>query len=109
MTKALFKNFEDLISFLLVISYFFVHSIIFVIVGICLALYSINKNKLKDLLKSNRKMLLTKENIINKKIDKEILKLKEKSEFSKLTLVEYVEESGFIPSKNIDESKSSII
>ena len=85
-------------SFTLVLSYFFIHNIYLVLIGIIFSLYLININ------------------FINKKVDIELnendkriktnsINLKSTKEDTKLTLVETIEELGFIPSleKN-DES-----
>ena len=85
-------------SFTLVLSYFFIHNIYLVLIGIIFSLYLININ------------------FINKKVDIELnendkriktnsINLKSTKEDIKLTLVETIEELGFIPSleKN-DES-----
>ncbi len=98
MLKKLIKLIETL-SFLCVISYFFLHSIIFVLFGICLSLLAINKsfnNNMKTLLRE----LESEEEIISA-LDLEVEKSKDsmlKQNSSNLRLVEEIEELGFIPS-----------
>lgn len=94
----------------LILSYFFFKNIIPVLLGILLSLYLINISlvnslmilikhnisKGKDYIKKDRNDSTRKEKTSQIKIDKEN---------SKLTLVETVEELGFIPS--LDENKDS--
>ena len=76
-------------SLILVVSYFGLHNIYIVFLGINLAIYAINKKLIHNKIKDN----IVIKNIIKNK--KEITSKK-----SKLSLVEIIEESGFIPSKD---------
>tara|TARA_Y100001968_G_C18943146_1_gene519681 strand:+ start:48 stop:389 length:342 start_codon:yes stop_codon:yes gene_type:complete len=100
----------EYLSSTLILSYFFIHNIFLVLIGITFSLYLINVNFINRSIKSIKKNLVNKNeylvlnandtgaktNLINKKSSKED---------TKLTLVETIEELGFIPSleKN-DES-----
>ena len=93
------KNKEDLLDYLslsLVVSFFILHNIIIVLVGIVLAIYKINESKIEKHIvpiynKTNTKNVsIVNELTANKKLDDESL----------LSLVEVIEESGIIPSIN---------
>ena len=83
----------------LVLSYILLHNIYIVIAGILFSLYELNKNRINSLM---RYIFNSKENnMYVKKFD-----IKNSSEIiinkniQKIKLVEQVEESGFIPSKD---------
>ena len=87
----------------LVFSYFFVHNIFLVLIGIIFSLYLININMINNLKKSIYKILAAKNeskdfNKNQKKINLNTVNLKSTKEDKKLTLVEEIEEFGFIPS-----------
>ncbi len=96
------KNKEDLLDYLslsLVVSFFILHNIIIVLVGIVLAIYKINESKIvkniatiynKTINKNTNNVSIVNEQTANKKLDDESL----------LSLVEVIEESGIIPSIN---------
>ena len=87
----------------LVFSYFFIHNIFLVLIGITFSLYLININMINNLKRSIYKNLAVKnESKDLHKNDKEInsntINIKSTKEDNKLTLVEEIEEFGFIPS-----------
>ena len=86
-----------------VLSYFFIHNIFFVIIGILLSIYLINVHKVEsfiNFININRcgKGLLKNTKNINVRSDSKPIKMNLENEDSNLTLVEIIEESGFIPS-----------
>ena len=94
----------------LVFSYFFIHNIFLVLIGIIFSLYLININMINNLKKSILKNLAVKNeskdlNKNQKKINSNTINLKSTQEDKKLTLVEEIEEFGFIPS--IDKKNNS--
>ena len=94
----------------LVFSYFFVHNIFLVLIGIIFSLYLININMINNLKISIHKYLVLKNqskdlNKNNKEINSETIDIKSTKENKKLTLVEEIEEFGFIPS--IDKKNTS--
>ena len=89
----------ETLSLVLVLSYLVLDNIYLVFIGIFLALYEINKNKVDKILsyiKINRYYLylMNLTNLLNIDKNKEL----EKNENSMISLVEKIEESGFIPS-----------
>ena len=94
----------------LVFSYFFIHNIFLVLIGITFSLYLININMINNLKKSlNKNLVIINESKDFNKKDKEInsntINKKSTKEDKKLTLVEEIEEFGFIPS--IDKKNNS--
>ncbi len=103
MKKTILSHAIEYLSSTLILSYFFIHNIFLVLIGITFSLYLININFINRIIKyininlGNKKEpieLYTKDteietNPINKKSTKED---------TKLTLVETIEELGFIPS-----------
>lgn len=94
----------------MVFSYFFIHNIFLVLIGITFSLYLININMINNLKKSIYKNLAVKKeskdlNKNQKKINHNTINLKSSKEDKKLTLVEEIEEFGFIPS--IDKKSDS--
>ena len=86
-----------------VFSYFFIHNIFLVLIGITFSLYLININIINNLKKSINKNLFIKNeskdlNKNNKEINSKTIDIKSTKESKKLTLVEEIEEFGFIPS-----------
>ena len=87
----------------LVLSYFFIHNIVLVFIGICIAIYLINFDFLNKLRKFIEKIIFKEIVSIDfmtktEKIESESKQVKINKEESKLTLVETIEELGFIPS-----------
>ena len=110
MKKTKLNHTIEYLSMTLVLSYFFIHNIFLVLIGITFSLYLININFTNRIIKSINKNLVnqkesielnakdteTETNPINKESTKEDIKL---------TLVETIEELGFIPSlDNNDET-----
>ena len=110
MKKTKLNHVIEYLSPTLVLSYFFIHNIFLVLIGITFSLYLININFINRIIKSINKYLLNKKESIDLNINDTETKTnpinkKSNKEDSKLTLVEIIEELGFIPSldKN-DES-----
>ena len=110
MKKTKLNHVIEYLSPTLVLSYFFIHNIFLVLIGITFSLYLININFINRIIKSINKNLLNKKESIDLNINDTETKTnpinkKSNKEDSKLTLVEIIEELGFIPSldKN-DES-----
>ncbi|ABM76186.1 Hypothetical protein NATL1_16291 [Prochlorococcus marinus str. NATL1A] len=110
MKKNKINQAIEYLSPTLVFSYFFIHNIFLVLIGITFSLYLININMINNLIKSINKNLVIKNQSkdLNKK-DKEInsinINIKSNKENMKLTLVEEIEEFGFIPS--VDKKNNS--
>ena len=100
----------EYLSPIMVFSYFFIHNIFLVLIGITFSLYLININMINNLKKSIYKNVDVKNeskdlNKNEKKINSNTINLKSTKEDKKLTLVEEIEEFGFIPS--IDKKNNS--
>ena len=100
----------EYLSPIMVFSYFFIHNIFLVLIGITFSLYLINIDMINNLKKSIYKNLEVKNeskdlNKNEKKINSNTINLKSTKEDKKLTLVEEIEEFGFIPS--IDKKNKS--
>ena len=100
----------EYLSPIMVFSYFFIHNIFLVLIGITFSLYLININMINNLKKSIYKNFAVKSeskdlNKNQKKINSNTINLKSTKEDKKLTLVEEIEEFGFIPS--IDKKNNS--
>jgi hypothetical protein len=110
MKKTNINQLIEHLSPVLILSYFFIHNIFLVLIGITFSLYLININMINNLKKSIYKNLAVKNeskdlNKNQKKINSNIINLKSTQEDKKLTLVEEIEEFGFIPS--IDKKNNS--
>ena len=111
--KTNINNKIEFLSLSLILSYFFFHNILPVLSGIILSLYLMNLEVIKSLNKSLKKFLVKeKENFNLNKKDNLKLNKANKIEFndkkdSTLTLVEAIEELGFIPSLN-DKDESNL-
>ena len=100
----------EYLSPIMVLSYFFIHNIFLVLIGITFSLYLINIDMINNLKKSIYKNLALKNeskdlNKNQKKINSNTINLKANKEDKNLTLVEEIEEFGFIPS--IDKKNNS--
>ncbi len=87
----------------LVLSYFLIHNIFLVLIGIIFSLYLININMINNLEKSINKILNISSqskdsNINDKEKNSNTINIKSTKEENKLRLVEEIEEFGFIPS-----------
>ena len=98
MVRINIKNELEYLSLIAVLSYFLLHSIVLVLLGILFSLYLLNKNFIDDHIKFIKKK---KEDIDEiKEVNSKQLEFK-KAE-PRLTLVEKIEELGFIPSIDTD-------
>ena len=110
MKKTKLNHAIEYLSSTLVLSYFFIHNIFLVLIGIIISLYLININFINRIIKSIYKNLVNKKESIelNAKdtgIETNLTNKKLTKEDTKLTLVETIEELGFIPSlDNNDET-----
>ena len=92
-------RFMDYLSLFLVLSFFILHNIYIVIVGIFIALYLINKNYNKEKILTKNSIVLINEEYNLKDIDNKDSNIQESiKEDSILTLVEKIEKYGYIPS-----------
>ncbi len=87
----------------LIFSYFFVHNIFLVLIGITFSLYLININIINNLKKSINKFFALKNeykdsNKNDEEINSDTINMKSTKKETKLTLVEEIEEFGYIPS-----------
>ena len=103
MKKTKTNQLIEYLTPILILSYFFIHNIFLVLIGITFSLYLLNINMIDNLKKSITKNLLTEKSFKEpNKIDKELninnVNIKSTKKESKLTLVEEIEELGFIPS-----------
>ena len=113
MKNPKINNVLEYLSVTLILSYFFVHHIFLVLIGIIFSLYLININFLNTFIRSiNKNYIIKISSLSQNKNDKVIksnsINKESNKEDIKLTLVETIEELGYIPSidKN-DESKAA--
>ena len=100
----------EYLSPIMVLSYFFIHNIFLVLIGITISLYLININMINNLKKSINKNFAIKNkskdlNKNEKKTNSNTINMNSNKEDKKLTLVEEIEEFGFIPS--LDKKNTS--
>ena len=110
MKKIKINQVIEYLSTTLVFSYFFIHNIFLVLIGITFSLYLININMINNIKKLISKNLVIKKeskdlNKNEKNINFNTINIKSTKEDKKLTLVEEIEEFGFIPS--IDKKNNS--
>ena len=110
MNKIKTNQVIEYLSPIMVFSYFFIHNIFLVLIGITFSLYLININRINNLKKSIFKNLAVKNeskdlNRNDKEVTSNTINIKSTKEDKKLTLVEEIEEFGFIPS--IDKKNNS--
>ena len=103
MKKIKINQVIEYLSPTLVLSYFFIHKIFLVLIGITFSFYLININMINNLKKSiNKNLNIKNESKVSNKNHKEKhlnpINIKSTKEETKLTLVEEIEEFGFIPS-----------
>ena len=103
MKKTNINQLIEYLSPVLILSFFFIHNIFLVLIGITFSLYLLNINMINNLKKSITKNLVTKKefkeaNKNEKELNFNTVNIKSTKEDSKLTLVEEIEELGFIPS-----------
>ena len=97
--------FFEYLSLILVISYIFVHNILLVLIGVSISLYLINIDFINSYRRSINKFITNDKkykdfNKIHKKRKDDSKQFILAGEDSKLTLVDTIEELGFIPSLN---------
>ena len=113
MNKIKFENLGEAICLALILSYFLIHNIIIVVIGIILSIYLINTRNMKQLFASihyklndkgiNNDLQNNKDSVVS--ITNHIDLYKNNSE---LSLVEIIENEGFIPSlKKKDDSNAA--
>ena len=110
MKKIKINQVIEYLSPTLVFSYFFVHNIFLVLIGITFSLYLININIINNLKENINKNLVIKNETkhLNKNYKEKnfnTINIKSTEEGKNLTLVEEIEEFGFIPS--IDKKNNS--
>ena len=96
MSKKQIITMIDYFSLILVLSYIFFHNINAVFLGLAIALFSINKKLLSNFFQTFNRTILNKNSIINDEKKDEI----QSDIKNKVSLVEIIEESGFIPSSD---------
>ena len=95
----------EYLSLILVLSFFIINNIYVELIGIGLALLSMNKSFIKSII--NTKLVIRDKKIKSnppKETTENLIKIKDKSI---LSLVETIEESGFIPSIDKDEDNNA--
>ena len=101
MNRNTIQNLLESLSLVLVLSYFLINDIKLVFIGIIFSIYQINKNSIHS----------TIELLKNKQIDDDGVKMTDPIEIntndqaSRYSLVDTVEELGFIPSIKNEEDK----
>ena len=110
MKKIKINQVIEYLSPLLVFSYFFIHNIFLVFIGITLSFYLTNINKINNLKKSIVKNFTVKNeckdlNKNDKEVTSNTINIKSTKEDKKLTLVEEIEEFGFI--RSIDKKDNT--
>ena len=94
----------EYLSLILVLSFFILHNVILVIIGIIFSIYVMNKNIINNFTKYiiNKKNN-TKDIKLNPLIREEFKELDHKNKENVVSLVDTIEELGFIPSKDKDD------
>ena len=105
------NNLLEFLTVILVFSYFWIHNIYLVLIGIIISLYLININFIDISMKSIKSKILIKNvtSAYSKKSNTtkdDSYQIKLNIEDSYLTLVEAIEELGFIPSKDKNEDSN---
>ena len=112
MKKTKINHVIEYLSATLILSYFFIHNIFLVLIGLTFSLYLININFLNSFIRSINKSLVIKKSTIelnkNGKLTKSnSINIESNKNEKKLTLVETIEELGFIPSIDNNEESSA--
>ena len=113
MKKTEFNKFIEYLSPIFILSYFFFHNIVLVLIGIFFSLYLINLNYIIKLIATMNKNQFFK-NLVsdfykNNKLPKsDYVNAQSPEEGSKYTLAEAIEELGFIPSINSKNDNNTI-
>tara|TARA_Y100001968_G_scaffold327265_1_gene371941 strand:+ start:2882 stop:3226 length:345 start_codon:yes stop_codon:yes gene_type:complete len=103
----------EYLPLIFILSYFVFHHILLVLIGITYSLYLINNDLINSLIKSLKKNLINfkefKYSTINdKEIKSEYININSYGSDSKSTLVETIEELGFIPSIDKNEKDKDV-
>ena len=111
MNNTRINNLLEYFNLILILSYFGIHNIFLVIIGIIFSLYLINRKFIISIIGSvNKKLFIKKVSIDFNKNDNtkksDSIKLQPTKD-SKLTLVETIEELGFIPSKDKSDHRDA--
>ena len=112
MNKNIIENLIKFSSSTLVISYFIIHNIILVFIGMAFSFYLVNKNPIQSFMKFFMEELLRKlsDKVFsntNKAIKIDSMQNNINRKDSPLTLVETIEELGFIPSLDNDNDSNA--
>tara|TARA_B100000214_G_scaffold327815_1_gene266567 strand:- start:1213 stop:1551 length:339 start_codon:yes stop_codon:yes gene_type:complete len=111
MKKNRINQLIEYITPFLILSYFIIHNIYLVLISITLSLYLINIDRINNIRKSISKNLVIEKESKNENNDKKIksntTNIQKPKEDIELTLVEEIEEFGFIPSINKKENANS--
>tara|TARA_Y100001968_G_C19311922_1_gene694660 strand:+ start:598 stop:939 length:342 start_codon:yes stop_codon:yes gene_type:complete len=110
MNKNKIPNFSEILCFTLILSYFFINNIYIVFIGILFSIYLINIDNNESFNKfRNINLFIKKEQNYSKKADEAICSIPSNihsnKKNSKLSLVEIIEEVGFIPSMENNENR----
>tara|TARA_Y100001968_G_scaffold253494_1_gene239187 strand:+ start:1580 stop:1924 length:345 start_codon:yes stop_codon:yes gene_type:complete len=102
----------EYLSLTLILSYFFIHNIYIVLIGMTFSFYLANINSIKGLIKYINENLLIKKRSKklseNEKLNNSNpINIKSNNEIEKLSLVETIEELGFIPSTDNDNETNA--
>ena len=103
MNKNNINYLTEYLSLALILSYFFINNIYLVLIGLTCSIYLLNSEIIKKFIKIiNQMFFITNitNNITNTAIKANDVKIESIKEDSNLTLVETIEELGFIPSEN---------
>ena len=103
MKKSIINLLIEYLSATLILSYFFIHNIFLVLIGIIFSIYLININYINRIIRSINKNLIREKVSIELNNNDKAAKsnpneIESNKEDKKLTLVETIEELGFIPS-----------
>ena len=99
-------NYKEHLSLLLVLSYFFFHNILMVISGVMLALYTINISFINNHISKDMNTVKRKDDKevkIDPDIEIDLERADSSNEGGLISLVDVIEESGFIPSLEKDD------
>tara|TARA_B100000945_G_C19938776_1_gene393019 strand:- start:126 stop:467 length:342 start_codon:yes stop_codon:yes gene_type:complete len=110
MKTSKINHLIEYLSMTLILSYFFIHKIFLVLIGIIVSSYLININFVNSIIKSINKNLINKKSTIELNQNDKLTRsnynnIKSNKDDKKLTLVETIEELGFIPS--LDKNQDS--
>ena len=112
MEKNKLNHLIEYLSPTMILSYFFLHKIFLVLIGIILSLYLINIKFFNSIMRSINKSIVIKKsskecNKIVKSTKLDSINIKSSNLDSKITLVEKIEELGYIPSMDKDDKSNA--